>query len=100
MIECVILTAPSKSEGVIAIVHVTNQEDEETLKLFSCASCTTKCVGTSNRIPGRGISIKKAMMTTVHVYASTQALVDSQIEKLWKAAPERQSGCRQFCFQN
>ena len=73
----VILSAPSKSEEVLTVVYGVNQpEDEEKLQLISCASCTTNCITPVVEILGRRIGIKKAVMTTIHAYTSTQAIVD------------------------
>lgn len=71
-----ILSAPSKSEGIETIVHGVNQPGEEQ-KAFSCASCTTNCITPVVEVMGRRIGIKKAIMTTIHAYTSTQAIVDA-----------------------
>ena len=74
----VILSAASKSEDVPTVVYGVNQpEDEENLEFISCASCTTNCVTPVVEILGRRIGIKKAVMTTVHAYTASQAIVDS-----------------------
>ena len=52
------------------------------LEVFSCASCTTNCITPVVEIIGRKIGIKKAIMTTIHAYTSTQAIVDSPNKKL------------------
>lgn len=78
----VILSAPSKSEEVITVVYGVNQpEDEENLEIISCASCTTNCIAPVVEILGRRIGIKKAIMTTVHAYTSSQSIVDSPNKK-------------------
>jgi len=73
----VILSAASKSEDVATVVYGVNQpEIEENLEFISCASCTTNCVTPVVEILGRRIGIKKAIMTTVHAYTASQAIVD------------------------
>ena len=73
----VILSAASKSEDVATVVYGVNQpENEENLEFISCASCTTNCVTPVVEILGRRIGIKKAIMTTVHAYTASQAIVD------------------------
>jgi glyceraldehyde 3-phosphate dehydrogenase (phosphorylating) len=72
----VILSAPSKSDDVETIVHGVNTEHGNTT-IISCASCTTNCITPVMEILGRRIGIKKAIMTTVHAYTSSQAIVDS-----------------------
>ncbi len=76
----VILSAPAKSEGVTTIVHGVNQPDESE-QIVSCASCTTNCITPVVEVMGRRIGIKKAMMTTIHAYTSTQAIVDGPSKK-------------------
>jgi glyceraldehyde 3-phosphate dehydrogenase len=72
----VILSAPSKGDGVDTIVHGVNTPQGHTT-IFSCASCTTNCITPVMEILGRRIGVKKAIMTTVHAYTASQALVDA-----------------------
>jgi len=76
----VILSAPSKSPDIGTVVHGVNKPDEEA-RAISCASCTTNSITPVIEIIGRRIGIKKAIMTTVHAYTSTQALVDGPSTK-------------------
>ena len=72
----VILSAPSKGEGVETIVHGVNTPQGSTT-IMSCASCTTNCITPVMEILGRRIGVKKAIMTTVHAYTASQAIVDA-----------------------
>jgi glyceraldehyde 3-phosphate dehydrogenase len=72
----VILSAPSKSDDLETIVHGVNTPRGETT-IISCASCTTNCITPVMEILDRRIGVKKAIMTTVHAYTSSQAIVDS-----------------------
>ena len=72
----VILSAPSKSDDVETIVHGVNTPQGGTA-IISCASCTTNCITPVMEILGRRIGVKKAIMTTVHAYTASQAIVDS-----------------------
>jgi glyceraldehyde 3-phosphate dehydrogenase len=72
----VILSAPSKSDDVETIVHGVNTP-QGTTAIISCASCTTNCITPVMEILGRRIGVKKAIMTTVHAYTASQALIDS-----------------------
>ena len=72
----VILSAPSKGDGVETIVHGVNTPKGDTT-IFSCASCTTNCITPVMEILGRRIGVKKAIMTTVHAYTASQAIVDA-----------------------
>ncbi|MEW6387136.1 MAG: type I glyceraldehyde-3-phosphate dehydrogenase [Thermodesulfobacteriota bacterium] len=75
-----ILSAPSKTEDVCCIVHgVTVPGEAE--RVLSCASCTTNCITPVVEIMGRRIGIKKAIMTTIHAYTSSQAIVDGPNKK-------------------
>ena len=72
----VILSAPSKSDDVETIVHGVNTPQGGTA-IISCASCTTNCITPVMEILGRRIGVRKAIMTTVHAYTASQAIVDS-----------------------
>lgn len=71
----VILSAPSKSAEIVTVVYGVNKSESQT-QVISCASCTTNCITPVVEIMGRRIGIKKAIMTTVHAYTSTQNIVD------------------------
>jgi glyceraldehyde 3-phosphate dehydrogenase len=72
----VILSSPSRSEDVETIVHGVNTPQGGTA-IISCASCTTNSITPVMEILGRRIGVQKAIMTTVHGYTSSQAIVDS-----------------------
>ena len=65
-----------KSDDVDTIVHGVNTPQGDTA-IISCASCTTNCITPVMEILGRRIGIKKAIMTTVHAYTASQAIVDA-----------------------
>lgn len=71
----VILSAPTRSVEMPTVVHAVNTPDGSA-RIISCASCTTNCIAPVVEVMGRRIGIKKAAMTTVHAYTSTQGLVD------------------------
>jgi glyceraldehyde 3-phosphate dehydrogenase len=73
--EFVLLSAPSQDSAIETVVHGTNVPHGPT-SIVSCASCTTNCITPIVEIIGRRIGFKKAMMTTVHAYTSSQAIVD------------------------
>lgn len=76
----VILSAPPKGAEVCCIVHgVTQPAASE--RVISCASCTTNCISPVVEIIGRRLGIKKATMTTIHAYTSSQAIVDGPNKK-------------------
>jgi glyceraldehyde 3-phosphate dehydrogenase len=78
----VFLSAPPKSEGLPLVVHGVNTEKGSPSKL-SCASCTTNCIAPVVEVVGRRIGVKKATMTTIHAYTSTQGIVDGPSKK-WR----------------
>jgi glyceraldehyde 3-phosphate dehydrogenase len=78
----VILSAPVKSSeersdepDVITVVHGVNSPEGD-VRMISCASCTTNAITPVVEIMGRRIGVRKAIMTTVHAYTSSQKLVD------------------------
>ncbi|MBE9128382.1 MULTISPECIES: type I glyceraldehyde-3-phosphate dehydrogenase [unclassified Coleofasciculus] len=75
-----LLSAPAKSEGVPTIVPGVNHATESEA-IISCASCTTNCIAPVVEVMGRRIGVKKAMMTTVHAYTSSQEIVDGPSKK-------------------
>jgi glyceraldehyde 3-phosphate dehydrogenase len=77
----VILSAPSKGEGdVPMVVHCVNTP-EGACQVISCASCTTNCSAPIMEVLERRLGIKKALMTTIHAYTSSQAIVDGPAKK-------------------
>jgi glyceraldehyde 3-phosphate dehydrogenase len=76
----VMLSAPPKSEGIPTVVPGVNHAPADA-SIFSCASCTTNCITPVAEIMKRRIGVKKATMTTIHAYTSTQELVDGPSKK-------------------
>jgi len=74
--KTVILSAPAKSPEIATVVHGVNSTHEPTTGIISCASCTTNCITPVVEVMGRRIGVQKAIMTTVHAYTATQAIVD------------------------
>ena len=79
--EKVILSAPVKGGNIPTIIPGINKVSPDD-KIISCASCTTNCISTVLEILGRRIGIKKAIMSTVHAYTSSQSIVDSPNKKM------------------
>jgi glyceraldehyde 3-phosphate dehydrogenase len=72
----VVLSGPTKSPDVPTIIRGVNRPDGET-QIISCASCTTNNITPLVEILDRHFGVQKALLTTVHAYTATQALVDS-----------------------
>ncbi len=79
--DFVILSAPAKGEGVPTIVYGVTEIPEDT-KMVSAASCTTNSITPVVEIIGRRLGIQKALMTTIHAYTSSQAIVDAPSKKV------------------
>jgi glyceraldehyde 3-phosphate dehydrogenase len=77
-----VLSAPPKGADVCCIVYGVTKPGEAD-RMISCASCTTNCITPVVEIMGRRIGIKKAVMTTIHAYTSSQAIVDGPNKK-WR----------------
>ena len=74
--EYVIISGPTKSADVPTVVHGVNRPDGSA-HILSCASCTTNNITPVMEVMQRRIGVKKAIMTTVHAYTSTQEIVDA-----------------------
>jgi glyceraldehyde 3-phosphate dehydrogenase len=71
----VVLSGPTKSPDVPTIIHGVNSPDGSA-RIISCASCTTNSVAPLVEVLDREFGVEKALLTTVHAYTATQALVD------------------------
>lgn len=76
-----ILSAPAKGGDVPTVVHGVNQPEGDP-DIVSCASCTTNCTAPVVEVIGRRIGFRKAAMTTIHAYTSTQSIVDGPSRKM------------------
>jgi glyceraldehyde 3-phosphate dehydrogenase len=76
-----VLSAPSKGDGMRFVVPGVNHA-EQSDTMFSMASCTTNCIAPVVEIMHRRFGVKKAIMTTVHAYTSTQSLIDGPSKKI------------------
>lgn len=76
-----LLSAPSKGgDDMPTVVYGVNKPEPGT-RAYSCASCTTNCIAPVVEVMGRRIGVRKAIMTTVHAYTSSQAIVDGPNKK-------------------
>jgi glyceraldehyde 3-phosphate dehydrogenase len=78
--KLVLLSAPAKGDGVEMIVHGVNQPGDAA-KMISCASCTTNCITPVVDVMDRHAGVRKAVMTTIHAYTTSQAIVDGPRNK-------------------
>jgi len=75
----VVLSAPSKTPdglgGQTVLIGI-NEENFRRCSVSSNGSCTTNAVSPVMQIMSEEIGVKKAMLSTIHGYTSTQGLVD------------------------
>jgi len=80
--EKVILTVPAKDEIDSTIVLGVNDDDlSADDEIVSNASCTTNCFAPVAKVLNDEFGIKKGLMTTVHSYTSSQAILDAPASK-------------------
>lgn len=74
----VVLSAPAKGGDVPTYVRGVNCKGlaSDRHPIVSNASCTTNCVAPVTAVIDAAFGIEKAMLTTVHGYTASQALVD------------------------
>jgi glyceraldehyde 3-phosphate dehydrogenase len=79
----VIISGPSKSEGVDTIVLGANEDKiEGASEVISNASCTTNSLGMVMAILDAEFGVEKSLLTTVHSYTASQALQDAPSKDL------------------
>jgi len=80
----VIVSAPGKEVDRTICLGV-NEEDynPDTDLLISNASCTTNCLSPVAKVLDENFGIESGLLTTIHAFTSSQALVDSPSKK-WR----------------
>jgi len=74
----VVISGPTKSEGVDTIVLGANEEKiPNATEVISNASCTTNSLGMVMAILDAEFGVQKSLLTTVHSYTASQALQDA-----------------------
>jgi len=82
----VIISAPGKDVDATFVVGVNDDTfDPERHKVVSNASCTTNCFVPMVKVLDDAFGIERGLMTTVHAYTGTQALVDGPSKDLREA---------------
>ncbi|HCC22988.1 TPA: type I glyceraldehyde-3-phosphate dehydrogenase [Candidatus Falkowbacteria bacterium] len=77
----VIISAPTKSEGVMTVVKGVNHNEAKGQKIIANASCTTNCTGPVIAVLHSVFGVEKALLTTVHATTATEHTVDSPDHK-------------------
>ncbi len=79
----VVISGPSKSEGVDTIVLGANEDKVEGAShVISNASCTTNSLGAVMAVLDAEFGVQKSLLTTVHSYTASQALQDAPAKDL------------------
>lgn len=79
----VVISGPTKSEGVDMIVLGANDDKvENSTEIISNASCTTNSLGAVMAILDAEFGVQKSMLTTIHSYTATQRLQDAPAKDL------------------
>jgi glyceraldehyde 3-phosphate dehydrogenase len=74
----VIISGPTKSDGVDTIVLGANEDKiEGASHVISNASCTTNSLGAVMAILDSEFGVEKSLLTTVHSYTASQAIQDA-----------------------
>ena len=76
--KLVILSAPPKSEDIKILLMGCNEKEFRPEKdvIISNASCTTNCLAPVIKVLNDEFGVEQALMTTIHSYTASQALVD------------------------
>ena len=79
----VVISGPSKSEGVDTLVLGANEEKiPGSSVVVNNASCTTNSVASAMAILDAEFGVEKSLLTTVHSYTASQALQDAPSKTL------------------
>lgn len=74
----VVISGPTKSEGVDTIVLGANDDATEgATEVVSNASCTTNSLGAVMAVLDAEFGVEKSLLTTVHSYTASQAVQDA-----------------------
>ncbi len=76
--ELVVLSAPPKSDDIRMFLVGCNEKEFKPgeHRIISNASCTTNCLAPVIKILNDEFGVEQALMTTIHSYTASQALVD------------------------
>lgn len=79
----VVLSGPTKSEGVDMIVIGANDDKvDQATDIVSNASCTTNSLGAVMAVLDAEFGVEKSMLTTIHSYTASQRLLDAPAKDL------------------
>ncbi|UTX51621.1 type I glyceraldehyde-3-phosphate dehydrogenase [Candidatus Saccharibacteria bacterium TM7i] len=79
----VVISGPTKSEGVDTLVLGANEDAiEGSTPVVSNASCTTNSLGAVMAVLDAEFGVEKSLLTTVHSYTASQAIQDAPSKDL------------------
>lgn len=82
----VVISGPTKSDGVQTLVMGANDEKLKTAgDIISNASCTTNSIAAIMSIMDQAFGVEKAMLTTIHSYTASQVLQDGPSKDMREA---------------
>jgi glyceraldehyde 3-phosphate dehydrogenase len=81
----VVVSALLRGEGRTIVLGVNDDQISEVEDIVSNASCTTNCAAPVVGILEQSIGVKKAMLSTVHSYTTSQKLQDAPAHDLREA---------------
>jgi len=82
----VIVSAPSSGADATFVVGVNDDTfDKDNHKVISNASCTTNCFVPMVKVLDDAFGVERGLMTTVHAYTATQAIIDGPSKDLREA---------------
>lgn len=75
--KAVVISAPSKGDQPApTVIRGVNDQTANGVQVVNNGSCTTNCIAPVIQVLQNAFGVDKALMTTVHGYTSSQALVD------------------------
>ncbi len=78
----VIISAPTKDDSIRTIVMGVNEKEiQKEDNILANASCTTNSLAPIMKLLDENLGVEKSIMSTIHSYTSTQALVDRPDKK-------------------
>ncbi len=78
----VLVSAPSAdADGMFVYGVNTDGYDGSRHQVISCASCTTNCLAPVAKVLLDSFGVEHLMITTIHAYTSSQALMDTPMRK-------------------
>ena len=78
----VIISAPSKSADITVVLGVNEDEyDPDKHEIISNASCTTNSLAPAVKVLDDEFGVEHLLVTTVHAYTASQALIDKAMRK-------------------